>query len=574
MLRAWLGSGARSSVAELGPAFLPARCQGGTHGPLVELLRAAGVHSVGACWKAGEAIEAMIFAPPDAPRARLILSDGSARYEYEAPAGGVRFRLPCPRQDAVWSLAFFAAGAAAPELLRGSPLVFAPTQAAPAAPEAIRPVSIVIPVYRDMRLVQACINSVLATLPGNLTRAEIVVIDDASPEPALSAWLDQLAAAGRITLLRNQFNLGFIETVNRGMRHHRGHDVLLLNADTLVHGDWIDRLKTALHSAPDIASVTPWSNNGEISSFPTIATATPAPTAAQLAQIDTIAAQLRAAGATADVALPSCCGFTMLIRRDVLDQIGMLDGVALVRGYGEEVDWCLRASAAGYRHLNATGVFVAHAGTVSFRFEKTLRVRQNRQVLAARYPHYHPEYHAFISDDPLTAARSALREALVQAGSAWLETSLRLLGGDADLARTLPAPIAGSCTRIAVWQHRIEAPGNAKVLQLARLLASRGADVPPLRLLVIGDASEALWRTGVVDVVPATVWQESSLFSDATLLGLAGCSVLLSERDSSVAPGIEHVTLDDGFEPQAWLATRWAPKRRPAPTPQKKTASA
>ncbi|MGZ8317125.1 MAG: glycosyltransferase family 2 protein [Telluria sp.] len=557
MLRAWLDSGARASVADLGPAFLPARCKSGTHATLLALLHEAGVNHAGSCWKAGDAIEAMIFSA-GAQRVRLLLSDGVDTIEYEVPAGGTHFRLPCPRPAGVWSLAFKPPGEAQPRLMHGSPLVFrhAPGAQPARAPagDKQRPVSVVIPVYRDMRLVQACIDSVLASLPLNAARAELVVIDDASPEPELSAWLDELAATGSITLLRNEHNLGFIETVNRGMRHHAGHDVLLLNADTLVYGDWIDRLCAALYSAPDIASVTPWSNNGEISSFPKIATAVTAPNAAQLAEVDTVAAQLRRLGATADVELPSCCGFTMLIRRAVLDEIGMLDGVALVRGYGEEVDWCLRAGAAGYRHLAATGVFVAHAGTVSFRFEKTLRVRQNRNVLAARYPHYHPEYRAFISDDPLGAARAALSEALQAEGPGWIDGALGLIDGDTDLARTLPAALASSCTRIAVWQLRAGACGSDKILALARLLASRGPDAPRIRLLVIGEATDALWRTGVVDVVPSSVWQEGTLLTDAALMGLASCSVLLGAKETTAALGLPHIVVDDAFDPAAWLS--------------------
>ena len=264
----------------------------------------------------------------------------------------------------------------------------------------------VIPVYRELALVRACIDSVRTSLLLNRTPARIVVVDDASPEPALSNWLDTQAALGVITLLRNPCNLGFIETTNRGMRALPDHDVLLLNADTQAHGDWIDRLAAALYGAPDIAAVTPWTNSGEISSFPALAKAAPAPDTRELALLDQAAAEVRSAPGGADVELPSCCGFTMLIRRTVLDAVGMLDGSALIRGYGEEVDWCMRARAAGWRHLQATGVFVAHAGSVSFRAEKSLRVAQNRNVLVARYPAYYPEFAAFLRDDPLQERRA------------------------------------------------------------------------------------------------------------------------------------------------------------------------
>jgi GT2 family glycosyltransferase len=621
MLRAWLASGAASTVAELGPAFLPARCRAGLHAPLVELLRQAGVSAFGACWKDGDAIEGMLFAPA-APigtpqRLRLTVANFEHRYCYDVPADGSRFRLACPSPHQVWSLTF-ERGDGAAHLMHGSPLAFAAAPAAPTAPDRAKsarlasspsrasasaptaalaartpsltqagtapacaappqpadraPISIIIPVYRDQALVQACIASVLASLAHNRSCAELVVIDDASPEPALSAWLDTQAAAGRLTLLRNVNNLGFIETVNRGLRQHPGHDALLLNADTLVHGDWIDRLAAALASAPDIASVTPWSNNGEISSFPKIASATPPPSPAELARIDAIAATLHQSGASADVELPVCCGFTMLMRRSVIDQIGALDGVGLIRGYGEEVDWCLRARAAGFRHLAATGVFVAHTGTVSFRFEKTLRVRQNRLVLAARYPDFHAQYRRLLHDDPLAGARAALRAGLEQSANGWLAGALNLIEGATEFARALPAPLASSCTRIAVWHHRLSAPGASEVLALARLIASADPSAPALRLLIIGEASEALWHTGVVDVVPSAPWKEAALLTDAALIGLAGCRTLLTESAIAAPVGIEQTRIDADFEARAWLHA-WRQRQSSPPSRKKKKAA-
>lgn len=574
MLNAWLRSGAAANVLDLGSAFLPERCRANTHVSLIELLHQVKATPIGACWKSGSAIEGMLFSPaslnvtglPEPQRMRLVVSDEVSQFQYDVPTDGSRFKLNWPRMQGVWSLAFItdASDKVEPQLLHGSPLVFGtPATATIKDCNAVlasriavvkSPVDIIIPVYRDYALVKACIDSVLASLLQNITRTEVIVVDDASPEPALSAWLDSLAESGRITLLRNEHNLGFIESTNRGLRQRTGHDVVLLNADTLVHGDWIDRLSTALYSAADIASVTPWSNNGEISSFPKIGKTSSSPTLPQLIQIDLIAATLRSAGHSADVELPACCGFAMMMRRSVLDQIGLLDGVELIRGYGEEVDWCMRARAIGYRHLAASGVFVAHAGTASFRFEKTLRVHQNRAVLVARYPSYYSEYHHFIKNDPLKSARQALSTALEQSNSDWLASVTHAMEGKTEFATALPTALESSCARIAVWQHRLSAASASKILALARAIASYDQSVLALRLLVIGEANEALWHTGVVDVLPSLTKQESTLLTDAALVGLSGCSVLLTESGQAAPIGIAHIQLDDEFEPRAWLA--------------------
>ena len=56
----------------------------------------------------------------------------------------------------------------------------------------------------------------------------------------------------------------------------------------------------------------------------------------------------------------------MYIRRAALADVGLFDADAFGRGYGEENDFCLRASARGWRHLLACDTFVYHEGAVSF----------------------------------------------------------------------------------------------------------------------------------------------------------------------------------------------------------------
>jgi hypothetical protein len=80
--------------------------------------------------------------------------------------------------------------------------------------------------------------------------------------------LDELEAGGQIALERNERNLGFVRSVNRGMALHPDRDVVLLNSDTEVANDWLDRLQRSALSQPDIGTVTPFSNNATICSYP------------------------------------------------------------------------------------------------------------------------------------------------------------------------------------------------------------------------------------------------------------------------------------------------------------------
>jgi GT2 family glycosyltransferase/glycosyltransferase involved in cell wall biosynthesis len=225
-------------------------------------------------------------------------------------------------------------------------------------------VDVVIPVYRGLAETMRCFRSLLRDaapgMGGLLHR--IIVIDDASPEPRLSRYLDRLAARRMIHLLRNPTNLGFVASANRGMAEAGARDVVLLNSDTEVPAGWLGRLAGHAYSNPRVASVSPFSNNATICSYPAIEGG-PLPFGESLARID---AACQAANAGRAVTVPTTVGFCMYVRRAALDAVGDFDAATFGRGYGEENDFCMRAAVAGWRHLLACDVFVYHKGSVSF----------------------------------------------------------------------------------------------------------------------------------------------------------------------------------------------------------------
>jgi GT2 family glycosyltransferase/glycosyltransferase involved in cell wall biosynthesis len=275
----------------------------------------------------------------------------------------------------------------------------------PAWRRADRPVvDVVIPVYRGLEETLDCIGSVIAGQ--GAIAAEIVVIDDRSPEPALSAALQAMGDEGRITYLPNERNLGFVGTVNRGMRRSPRRDVVLLNSDTVVPPGWLDRLYDAAYSDPAIASATALSNNATICSLPCIGGVEGIPYGATLAQVDAACARANG-GVTVD--LPTAHGFCMFIKRAALDDVGVFDEVAFTRGYGEENDFSLRAATRGWRNVAACDVFVQHKGSVSFQGDATGLTQKNLKIIAASYPDYHRQVMAFIREDPLHAARNRVQ---------------------------------------------------------------------------------------------------------------------------------------------------------------------
>ncbi len=264
-------------------------------------------------------------------------------------------------------------------------------------------VDVVIPVYRGLAETLACVYSVLDADPA--TPHEVVVIDDAGPEPDLAAELERLAGEGLFTLARNATNLGFVRTANLGIGLHPERDVVLLNSDTEVYGDWLDRLRAAAYSRPNAGTVTPLSNNAEIFSYPIFARDNDMRLEVGYDDLDAMAARVNV-GLTVDV--PTAVGFCMYVRRDCIRETGLLDAERFGRGYGEENDFCLRASARGWRHLLAGDVFVRHCGGVSFGDEKAGRIRQGLKVLLRSFPDYTSRIQDFLARDPVHPIRRRL----------------------------------------------------------------------------------------------------------------------------------------------------------------------
>ncbi len=327
--------------------------------------------------------------------------------------GGIRIKVPNPTPAVQVR---FGTGAA----LLGSPVSAMPAFVPPPALEgagATQPVDVLIPVYDGLEETLECINSAITARKLNRTPHRIVVLDDATPVPALHKALKILASKGKIKLIQNPVNLGFIRNMNRGMALSGLQDVVWLNADTRVHGNWLDRLRDKAYTAADIASVTPFTNNGELMSFPVSRVSAPMPTPSEHAELDELA---RTANSPA-VELETGCGFCLYIKRSALDAVGYLDEVHLSRGYGEETDWCLRALQHGFRHIGAPNVFVAHKGGVSFKEEKALRVAYNNSTLRTRFPSAEADYEAFCNRDPLRPARNALQTARLPELYEWLK---------------------------------------------------------------------------------------------------------------------------------------------------------
>ncbi|MET0344969.1 MAG: glycosyltransferase family 2 protein, partial [Casimicrobiaceae bacterium] len=262
-------------------------------------------------------------------------------------------------------------------------------------------IDIVVPVYNAPDDVRRCVESVLAHDHRN---CRITLIDDASIDPGISVYFDELRARAlpEVELLVNERNLGFTGTANRGMTRSRA-DVVLLNSDTIVTAGWLEALRRCAGSDSRIGTITPFSNNAEICSFPRFCADNPWRLGDDPEPVRTALA--RAAVPTYPD-LPTGVGFCMFVRRALIDAIGAFD-MAFGLGYGEENDFCLRAARAGWRNVLADDAFVVHVGGRSFSGQKEHLSPRNLALLRERHPHYLRMVEEYIAADPLRALREA-----------------------------------------------------------------------------------------------------------------------------------------------------------------------
>ncbi|MXV43596.1 glycosyltransferase [Saccharibacter sp. 17.LH.SD] len=260
---------------------------------------------------------------------------------------------------------------------------------------------IIIPVFGAYHETRACLLSVLKTIPQN---TGVIVVNDASPEKRLVDFLEKMAEDERITLLSHDANKGFTASVNDALRYCAGRDVILLNSDTVVFSNWVERLRGWLRHA-QVGTVTPMSNDGGLTSYPSVSEPNIIPPLYQARMLDQLC---RDVSPHTFIELPTGNGFCMAISASCLAETGLLREAIFAQGYGEENDFCLRASQHGFKHVAATNVYVKHHGGASFKEGKHGLLVRNLNILNALYPGYTKAIHQFERRDPLQAVRQRL----------------------------------------------------------------------------------------------------------------------------------------------------------------------
>ncbi len=245
---------------------------------------------------------------------------------------------------------------------------------------------IVVCVHNALEDVRRCLASVAEHTDA---RHRLIVVDDAS-DPACRDELRRFAEANPgIDLIRNDARRGYTKAANQGLRQSTAELVVLLNSDTIVTPRWLEGLIECAFSDPRIGIVGPLSNAATFQSIPQLRDAdggwatNPLPVGWEPHQV---ADALVNIAPRAFPRVPQVNGFCFAVKRTVLDAVGLLDEDGFPDGYGEEIDYCFRATKAGFALTLADHVYIHHAKSRSYGGDRRRElVRAGMQVLERKH---------------------------------------------------------------------------------------------------------------------------------------------------------------------------------------------
>jgi GT2 family glycosyltransferase len=260
-----------------------------------------------------------------------------------------------------------------------------------------------ITVYNGRAFVPRAIESAVRVSQKN-AQVDVLVLDDASPEPGWSADLEAICKKVGANYYLTPRNLGIPRNVSLGMLTalKLGYDhALICNSDTIFPTNLVDGLVTCAQD-PKTGAITAWSNNVSIYSLPN---QNPDELIANQEMIDGISEQLWTEFGNTQLDIPTGIGFCILVPTRIIREIGVNDP-CFGRGYCEETDHCLRIIKAGYRMTLAPGVFVYHQGRGSNLSAGLVTgghttVAKNEAIIDLRYPDFRTIVDRFMNADSL-----------------------------------------------------------------------------------------------------------------------------------------------------------------------------
>jgi GT2 family glycosyltransferase len=297
-------------------------------------------------------------------------------------------------------------------------------------------VNIIVPVYGDPKGLKICLGS-LKKYYQNLDWVDVYFVNDCGPEAGklekiIKSRIDDVS---NFYYHSNPENLGFVKNVNNATFNivkDKKADILLVNSDSEVKTGAIEELRKLLNDHKDFAAVNPRTNNAVM--FGGVSISVPLDSNLSGRPDKSYRLFKKRIKTTPEYEkIPVYSGFFVLIRRKVIDKIGLLDEV-YEKGYFDDNDMSMRIRKLGYKCVVSNRAFAVHFGSTSFSDEYRIhRSNVNQKIFLKRYP----DYFDFINKYPETLSSPQHKKTPVLVKAAELSTKALRYGNDYGYKKAL-----------------------------------------------------------------------------------------------------------------------------------------
>lgn len=264
--------------------------------------------------------------------------------------------------------------------------------------------SIIIVSYNTKEMTLRCLRS-LTSLKLN---AEIIVVDNGSRDGTAG----EIRGIGGIRVIENKENLGFAKANNIGIKQASGKYILLLNSDTVVFPETLASMIQFMETNPKVGVATCRVELGDGTLDPACHRGFPTPWASlsYFLGLEKLFPKSKLFGlyhlgfmmSGEPHEIDSCSGAFYLVRREVIDQVGLLDEDYFM--YGEDLDWSYRIKKAGWKIMYCPFAKITHFKKQSGRENENQEIKKETQkhfyeTMKIFYKkHYQNKYPRWLTD--------------------------------------------------------------------------------------------------------------------------------------------------------------------------------
>jgi len=212
--------------------------------------------------------------------------------------------------------------------------------------------SIIIITHNRLEETKKCVKSIRKNTP---EAHEIIFVDNGSTDSTIKWLQGQVRENKNYRLIENKENRGIAKGRNQGINLSCGEFIVLLDNDVMVGPGWLSGMSDCLHYAPDAGIIGPMTNSthglqqtSDISYL-------------SVDHLDKAVEQFKAQYSHRRIPYRNLSGFCMLMKRTMLENIGLLDE-RFESGHFAAEDLCWRTSLSSLNNFIAGDIFIHHSG--------------------------------------------------------------------------------------------------------------------------------------------------------------------------------------------------------------------